>query len=262
MFRSSVFALALLAPAAALADPVLKGHTDFYSGAANINNITVWSMGGVARANANLSARWNIEGEAFADSIFNNDGSIVALGGALHAYWRDPERFAVGAFVVGNGLWGNGVHFANHYRVGPEAQVYTDKVTLYGQAWFGQEFTDGNPTPLDEIGGRAIVRWFPSDNLRFDGELTYLAVNGAGITASGLIAAAQANYRFTDTAWTVFGRYQIDHPMGDAEFVGNLHRFHIGLRYNFGSSTLKDDDRNGATMEAPTRIIHFFARTP
>lgn len=260
MLRSALTLLMLAAPAVALADSPIKGHTDFYAGGANLNGITVWASGGVARANLNLDQRWNVEGEAFADSIFNNDGSLVALGGALHAYWRDPERFSAGAFVTANGLWGNGNHFANHYRAGPEAQFYAGNVTLYGQAWFGQELTTGNPTPLNEVGGRAMVRWFANDNLRLDTELAYVSVFGGSIRASGLIGAVQANYRFADTPWTVFGRYQIDHPMDDAAFVGNLHRFNVGLRFNFGSSTLKDDDRNGATMEAPTRILHFFAR--
>ncbi len=252
-------AVAAGAPGAHAAE--FSGLGDIYLGGAYIGETTVWSIGGAGRLNASLDERWNAEGEAFLDRLFNQDGSLAAFGGAGHLYWRDPQVFALGGFVAGNGLWGNGTHFATHYRVGPQAQIYGENATLYGQAWFGQEFSVGNPTPLDEVGVRAMLRWFPTENVRLDGELTYLAVNGAGIEASGIIAALQANYRFSDAGWTVFGRYQLDHPMGDATFVGDLHRIHFGLRYSFGTGSLKDEDRNGATMEAPTRIIHFFARS-
>lgn len=237
-----------------------SGHVEGYFGLATLPGVTVRAAGGTARANASFAQKWNAEGEIFGDSLFNSAGNLAAFGGAAHLYWRDPSSHALGGFITTNGLWGDGNLFATHTRVGGQAQAYLDNVTLYGQAWYGQERTIGNPVPLNEWGGRSMVRWFANDNLRFDGEVTWLTVSGGGIQASGIIAALQANYRFTDKPVSVFARYQVDHPMQDAAFVGDLHRFTLGARWSFGSSSLKEEDRYGATMEAPTRIIHFFAR--
>ncbi len=253
----------LLLTTAAHGGETLSGHADLYFGRAWMGeeSATIWSAGGVGRVNVTFDQRWNGEGEIFADRLFNDEGNITSFGGAAHLYWRDPASFAAGAFASVNGLWGNGEHFATHWRVGPQAQFYTDRATFYGQAWYGQEHGVGIPDPMTEWGARAIVRTFVTDNLRLDAELTYVDINDSFVDAAGVIGAVQVNYRFTNQPWTLFARYQIDHPLEDATFVGDLHRVHLGARWSFGGSTLKDDDRNGATMEAPTRIIHFFARS-
>lgn len=265
MFRVFTLTAVLMSSVAFAGDDspglALTGHLEGYLGRANIAETGVWSGGGVARLNATFDQRWNGEGEIFIDRLFNSEGNLNAYGGAAHIYWRDPSAFAVGAFASINGLSGNGVHFANHFRVGPEFQIYTDSATFYGQAWYGLEQDVGGSDKMTEVGARAMVRYYPTENIRLDGELSYLDVNNNWIDAAGIIGAVQANYRFTDKPWTVFGRYQIDHPMQDAEFVGDLHRFNLGLRFSFGSSSIKDEDRNGAGMEAPTRIIHFFAKS-
>lgn len=264
MFRVVALTAILLTSVAFAGDGAnelaLTGHVEGYLGSAKIAETGVWSGGGAARVNATFDKRWNGEGEIFFDRLFNDEGDLTAFGGAAHIYWRDPSAFAVGAFASINGLSGNGEHFANHFRVGPQFQVYSDSITFYGQAWYGLEQDVGGGDEMTEFGARALVRYYPTDNIRLDAELAYLDVNNSWIDAAGLIGGLQANYRFANNPWTVFGRFQIDHPMQDAEFVGDLHRFNVGLRYSFGSSSIKGEDRIGAAMEAPTRIIHFFAK--
>lgn len=262
MTRLATLSALLLLTTAAQADPVLSGHADAYFGRAWLEGApeTTWAAGGVARINATFDQRWNGEGEVFLDRLSNDLGTLVAFGGAAHLYWRDPSAFAVGAFASVNGLWGDGNHFATHWRIGPQAQLYTEHATFYGQLWYGQEKAVYRSDPMIEWGARGMVRAFITDNVRLDAEIAYVDVNDNSVDAAGVIGAVQANYRFTDKPWTLFARYQIDHPLEDAAFVGDLQRLTVGVRWSFGGSTLKDDDRMGATMEAPTRIIHFFAR--
>ena len=66
--------------------------------------------------------------------------------------------------------------------------------------------------------------------------------------------ALQAMYRFSDTPFSVFGRYQFETTSFDAAGPFNdedidSHKLVVGLRASFGSSTLIEEDRNGATMD-------------
>lgn len=62
--------------------------------------------------------------------------------------------------------------------------------------------------------------------------------------------AGQAMYRFDETPWSPLGRYQFERTKVetfDRDMRAN--NFVIGLRASFGSETLFDEDRKGATMD-------------
>jgi hypothetical protein len=267
-------AAAAVAPAQA-ADPIiyveepvvveqrspLSGHIEAYLGglyiSQGITDDTLFVYGGAGRLNWAVNDRWNVQGDVFYDRINNDNGGgdISGLGGALHAYWRNPDSFALG-------VWGSYTGFdagisssdVNQYRVGPEFQIYAGNWTIYGQGYFG-ELDLGTGTEADLWGARGVVRYFAHENLRFDGEVGYHTLEVTGQEIDTLTLALQGNYRFTGTPLTVFGRYQYDRLSSNASIEADLHKFIVGVRGSFGSDSLLDEDRHGATMDTPRNNI-------
>lgn len=244
-----------------VAGPRVSGHIEAYLGGiwldADGGNLDGWVAGGAARLNYPIDARWNIQGDLFADGLWIDEGDANSYGGALHVYWRDPSRFAVGAFATINGYGGDtGPTDLYSFTVGPEAQVYFDNVTLYGQAYYGQLRQSGFSEHADIWGVRGVARYFAQPNLRFDGEIGYRSVDLPGAEGDTVTLALQGNYRFDNTPWTVFGRYQFDHLSTSSDV--NIHKLVLGIRATFGADTLLDEDRNGATMDTQRSSYLFF----
>jgi hypothetical protein len=137
---------------------------------------------------------------------------------------------------------------------GPEAQVYFGNFTLYGQAYYGElDLRDtGFQRAFDFWGGRGVVRYFALPNLRFDAELGYRRLDidfGSGHLDT-VIAAVQAMYRFESTPISLFGRYQFENNLGESSDENlETNKFTVGVRASFGTETLFDEDRYGATMD-------------
>jgi len=255
----------------------LSGHVEGYLGGLNISfdsgfsndDETYLTYGGAGRLNYNFAGNWNVQGDLFIDNIKIDEGDVSNLygyGAAAHVYWRDPSSFALGAFASIETYRGIDFTFDDDtysYRYGAEGQVYFDRVTLYGQLYLGQIDIPDAPVDFDTWGVRGVVRYFVRDNLRIDGELGFHELNvgdsfGPSIDMETFSAALQASYRFTGTPLTVFGRYQYDTTSVSLASVElDTHKFVIGLRGTFGSSTLRAEDRNGATMDVwrPNMIL-------
>lgn len=236
-----------------LAQPHISGYVEAYLGglylSADGGHLSARTAGGAGRVNFPIDARWNIQTDASIDSLWVEGSNIYGYGGAIHGYWRDPSSYALGGFATftryGGDIGGPKIY---NFTVGPEAQAYFGNVTVYGQIYYGQLRANGESEHYDQWGGRAVVRYFAQDNLRFDGELGFARLSGFGDHLDTITAALQANYRFSGTPFSVFGRYQLDH-MSVASTDLNIHKYVIGLRASFGSNTLLEEDRNGATMD-------------
>ncbi|MER9742897.1 hypothetical protein [Mesorhizobium sp. M0187] len=237
-----------------LTQPHISGYVEAYLGglylSASGGHSTSTVAGGAGRVNFPIDSRWNIQADAIIDSLWIDDQNLYGYGGAVHGYWRDPTAYALGGFASITGYGGDSLGFPDVYSfsVGPEAQVYVGNATLYGQVYYGQLRASGSSEHADNWGGRSVVRYFALDNLRFDGELGFTRLSLGGEHLDTVTAALQAMYRFSDTPLSVFGRYQLDHVSIAGENV-NIHKYVIGLRASFGSDTLLDEDRNGATMD-------------
>lgn len=241
-----------------VAGPRVSGYVEAFLGGGWLDtdggNDNGWVAGGAARINFPIDPRWNIQGDLYADGAWFDDGDLNSYGGALHAYWRDPSSFALGAFASVTGYGGDaGPKDFYSFSVGPEAQVYFDNVTLYGRAYYEQLRQSGFSEHIDMWGVRGVVRYFAQTNLRFDGEVGYRFGGGSDTVALAL----QGNYRFDNTPWTVFGRYQFDHISVDTSNL-NLQKLILGARVTFGADTLLDEDRNGATMDTPRSGFSLF----
>ena len=253
-------ALVMMAGTALAADPMTgapmtahnacSGHVEAYLGgiyaSGSGNSDTNFTYGGTGRANCNFNERWNVQGDLFVDSYDSSGNNITQYGGAAHIFWRDPSSYAVGVFGTISKADTGGFLDTTRYSGGAEFKVYMNNVTLYGQAEYGQADLDNTPFDFKFWGVRGEVRYFATDNLRFDAELAYRTYqyNIADI----FYAAVQANYRFDNTPYTVFGRYQYENVDFLGGSGGDLHKFTAGLRISFGGGTLLEEDRYGATM--------------
>ncbi len=263
---TSAFAADAVVMDQTIAAPHISGYVEAYLGGLYLtvpgDHATATTAGGTGRVNFPIDARWNIQTDAMVDSLWLQGQNLYGYGGAVHAYWRDPSAYALGGFATITGYGGDGIGGQSIYNftVGPEAQVYMGNVTLYGQVYYGQLRANGSSDHYDDWGGRGVVRYFARDNLRFDGELGFSQLSGFGSHLNTVTGALQAMYRFSGTPFSVFGRYQLDHETfsGSSGSI-NVHKYVIGLRASFGSDTLIDEDRNGATMDTyrPNFILPF-----
>lgn len=244
--------------AATQARDACSGHIEAYLGGADTSgdltgDTVFFNYGGTARANCTFQQRWNLQGDLFADGAADDIQSVFGYGAAAHFFWRDPSAFAVGIFGTISSAEFLG-RDTGLYSFGPEAQIYLDNVTLYGQAEYGQmTFEDlplfGQPADYEFWGVRGVVRYFAKENLRFDAELAYRNHEDTYFTPVDVLTAAlQANYRFDGTPVTVFSRYQYDHNENDFHETDS-HKLTAGLRISFGSGTLLEEDRYGASMD-------------
>lgn len=237
----------------------VSGYGEIYGAGVWIDEFDegdIWGFGGAARINVPFAERWNAQGDLVADAIDFDDTRVHGIGGVFHLNWRNPASYALGGFAefktygiseaTDQDIW--------DWKVGPEAQVYFANLTLYGQAYYGGLEAELLPYDVDLMGVRGVVRYFAQDDLRFDAELgfhrTSLSVGGFDADFDTVAVALQATYRFTDTPWAVFARYQYENvSFSEASDSLDLQKLSIGLRASFGSTTLLDQDRNGATMD-------------
>ena len=264
---------AMFASTAMAADPTytmeepgrsISGYGEVYVGGIWVDAFgdddSAWAYGGAGQVNVPFADRWNAQGGLTVDAFSDSGDSLYALGGELHVFWRDPSSFALGGFVDGATyeFSADGPDESiEDWRFGPEAQIYFDRVTLYGQAYYGQVNFGGAPVDFDQMGVRAVARYFATDNLRFDAEIGFhqVSIDEVDVDFNTFSLGLQAMYRFSGTPLSAFGRYQFDTtsfdaplvPIGDDDFTS--HKFVVGLRASFGTETLLEEDRNGATMD-------------
>ena len=263
---TSAFAADAVAPIVmdpVITQPHISGYVDAYLGGLYLTAFgqheTATTAGGAGRINFPIDSRWNVQADATVDLLWVQGANVYGYGGAVHSYWRDPSAYALGGFASLTGFGGDiGDENIDSFAVGPEAQAYFGNVTLYGQVYYGQLRATGESEHYDNWGGRGVVRYFAQDNLRFDGELGFARLSGFGNHLDTVSGAAQAMYRFSGTPLSVFGRYQFDR-LSAGGISENIHKYVIGLRGSFGSDTLLDEDRNGATMDTyrPNIILPF-----
>lgn len=236
--------------------PKISGYVEGYLAGVNWSQVrqsdTDFGYGGAARINVPFNERWNAQGDLAGDwiNVKSEDATIGMYSAALHGYWRDPGSFAVGAFANWQGTSFDG-EMSDLYAImaGPEAQVYIENVTLYGQAYFGQLRSKSSGDQNGTWGVRGVARYYVQPNIRLSAEAAYFSVDiGSGINTVAF--AAQGDYRFDNSPVSVFGRYQFENlSVAGTSFAFDSNKLSVGLRLAFGTNTLLDEDRSGATMD-------------
>lgn len=213
-----------------------------------------WALRGTVNAEAN--SNWNVQLDGLYSRMSIDPVDVNSLVGAAHIYHRVPDSYAVGVFVQGSRFGSNVLDIlallgADKYAFdvvgGGEAAVFTDMATFTGQLGFGQTSYMGES--VDHLIAKAGARVYATDNIRLDVEGTLNRFSGYGATANLYTLSAIGNYRFDEFPTTVFGGYQYDYGKlsidGSTRGDGRAHTFMTGLRFHFGSDTLKEEERKG-----------------
>jgi opacity protein-like surface antigen len=203
------------------------------------------------------------------DELFSH--SFLAGG---HLSWRDPQSGLFGGFAAfGGGAaddnGGDGPRNFSFYAVGGEGQFYADDFTFYLQGGYIDGATDDSLPVIDSdalrdaIFGRGIVRWFMDSNTRLQAEIAY--VDGESDSDADDMTIVEWGLRY-DTVIpglpilgdsNVFVGYRGAHfeksdannSGDDGEFVD--HTIMVGFTHRFGTQTIMETDRYGATLDLP-----------
>lgn len=205
------------------------------------------------------------------DDLFQNS---FLFGG--HLSWRDPQTALFGGFAS----FGSGEHDDDSdgsprydfYAVGAEAQFYLDDLTFYVQGGYIDGATNSTVGIIDDDGlrdaffGRGIVRWFMTPDSRLQAEFAYvdgdIETNENPVSEQTIVEWG-VRYDTVIPGLPILGdsnvfvgyrgaHYEKDDPnnAGDAaEFVD--HTIMVGFTHRFGTQSIKETDRYGATLDLP-----------
>ncbi|MEM9471830.1 MAG: hypothetical protein AAGA00_07720 [Pseudomonadota bacterium] len=218
-----------------------------------------------------LSAQMDASLEVSSDHLYgtsadDEDRFEYGFQGIVHFSSRDPDTGLFGVFGgIGDGAADGGEY--PFYVAGGEAQLYLPDFTFYVQG--GYFNTTSKESQHDDDGmqeawfGRGVVRWFPTEDSRFQAEVSY---------ADGIVDKSESSNAEDDghlVEWAVrYDTLLTGLPViGDAGvFVGYRggyfenedenerytdHTVMVGFRHAFGGNSIKETDRIGATLDAP-----------
>lgn len=179
------------------------------------------------------------------------------LNVAGHLFYRDPQRFLAGTFAQFGTITlsssGLGYTF-DQYAGGAEGQLYLGNTTLYGQAGVAN-FDLGILSPGDsfnDIFANLEVRYYLQPDFRIEGRIGFQRLTAPGVPdpTNVLTAGIGAEYRLSGTPMSLFAKYDFRHYSSDlSPDALDDHRVLVGVKVNFGTDTMLERDRNGATLK-------------
>lgn len=211
--------------------PLAQGYVDVAGGIWHINGASYGAIGTSGAVNIPIASRWNLQPELSVLSVFNSSVGTTFTG-VLHAFYRDPQSYALG--VYGGGFGGGGAGGA--FVVGLDGLLYMSRTTFYAQAGY---FTGDTVGDGGQIVGTA--RYFPTDNTKIQGSVGYAASN-AGVSVFGISATAEMRFDQTPFSAFVTGTYLTGSSMTDDAGIVMM-----GARMYFNNQTLFQNDREGVT---------------
>lgn len=262
-FTRLTFATAVVLAAAA--GPALADPTGFIAGGIGLvstGNNNNYSANGPAAAirgsgTVELSPALSLQGDLVLNyRRYNEEGEfdfdLLDVDAALHLFHRDPESHLLGGFVQINSQRAadeDDVWFSRSLMAGAEAQAYLGDLTLYGALGYRGIGIDGYAEYLSGYFASAEVRYFLTPDLRLDvhGFLSQtLRDENSDIFAAGIGAGVE--YRLPESPLSVFGTADLLSTQYGSVYSATDARVMVGLKFNFGSESLQDQDRNGTTL--------------
>lgn len=195
---------------------------------------------------------------------FNADDEYkyTEIDGAAHLFYRDPMKFLVGGFAqIGNHHESDsGKYSADYGRtfIGAEGQAFLDKVTLYGQVGVVlADFSDNDSGPTVNARGffaTGEFRYFLTPNFKIDvhgglSKLTPEDVSGSDLSTVNYNFGGGVEYRFDDSPLSLFAKADAIWADGTFDNTSTDFRILVGIKGSFGTDTLFDRDRNGASLK-------------
>jgi hypothetical protein len=242
-YAASAADLILMSP-----EPVADQYVDLVLPAVSgINGKLELDFGGITdpesatfRAAGSLSVpigeRFGVQGDV---SIGNIDDSW-SFGGALHAFTRDPSSYLLG--VTAGVVVADGSRLA---AIGPEAELYLDRVSLEG--WAGWAAIDYEDVLMpDESGFFAIgdVAWYPTDDWR-------LSIGGASILGRESLKLA-TEYQFAGLGFPLSGTGEV------RAYDTGAWSAKIGIKGYFGGDPDKSLIDRHRQDDPPNRALDLF----
>ncbi|MCB1462862.1 MAG: hypothetical protein KDJ90_10670 [Nitratireductor sp.] len=207
------------------------------------------NYGASAKVNFALTPNWNLQGDLFAQNLETSDDIFKTTGGAMHMYWRDPNSYALGAYVsLARYSIGGGANDLTSLLYGPEFQIYSGQYTFYGQGYFGDFRSNDADGKVDMWGARGVVSYYFNDNLKWDNEVIYRHLGDSDDSVESWTGATQITYRIDGSPVSFFGRYEYAAFSGE-DVSGRSQKVLAGIRFSLGGTTLREDERYGAAMD-------------
>lgn len=223
-------------------------------------------------AAAELGGRWSFPiGNSFSVQLdaeyerywnMNDHGNQVTKvpAAGLHASYRDPQRFLIGAFTGYTGsrvAAHSGTATVKGPMLGAEGQLYFDRFTLYGQAgkaWL-DNFSRGGDNEFKGGFGTIAGRLFPTDDSMIQvgwahGRSNNFEDKGDWGTAKdwnvmGMMRVVQSMPLYG------YVKYKHSEYIANTEDKGKEKTLMIGVSWLFGAPSLYAQDRRGATLTTP-----------
>ncbi|NEX94481.1 hypothetical protein [Caulobacter sp. 17J65-9] len=227
---ASAAAAALFAAAPAFAG---AGQVDLsYS---NVEDeVDVINLGGAAVTG--IGGDWNIQGDATVHRVDTGFGAMNFTDAALHLFKR-TDGFAAGVY-----LDTSDVSMASAWGLGVEGAKYFDQATISGS--LGMNTIDMMGSDADGWNASLGATYFPTDNIALGASVSYADIDFIdSVTSWGL----SAEFKPETMPVSFFAGYA---NQDIASFSGDdVTTWTLGLRWNFGSGSLKERDRSGASMK-------------
>ena len=205
----------------------IHGNTTSVSGAANLP---------IAGGPFNLE----IEGRGSETTFSGLSTSLSVSQADGHVFWR-AQHLAIGGF------FGFDNNVAVSFRpVGAEAQVYLNKLSLYGQV---ASLSIQGLSTHNSWWTRGGVQLFLSPNLMLGADARWVTVGSSGPTVNGFLWGVNAEWRPTAAAWSVYGAYYSQKFTANG-IGGNVsgNRALVGFRIHVGNGSLQQQYTTGASM--------------
>ena len=200
---------------------------------------------------AEYERNWNMHDQS------HQVAKVPSLG--LHASYRDPSRFLLGAFGGHTGTEvdaNSGSHRTKGPFYGVEGQFYVNRVTVYGQV--GKAKINNYNSGDNEFKGRFETiagRFFPTDDSMIQiayghGHTNNFEDKGDWGTAKEY--SVLGTMRVTQSMPLYgFVKYKHGKYIANTEDVGKDKALMIGVSWLFGAPSLLAQDRRGATLSTP-----------
>ena len=224
-----------------------------------------WMLGGAGSIDADWGGphlQADFSGEATLDERSADDTYRQSYGGGLHLGWRDPEVGSLGAFGSAGNVEIHDVGSSDPESVawsaGLEGQAFFERITLYLQAGYLDResvSSGGDVDALQNAGfGRVVARYFCGENLKLESEASFARgkMDPDSDTIWLVSWGAEAEYRSSTLPISAFAGYSgARYEQHDDSDVLYEHRIQLGARVYWGQTSLKSNDRTGASLDLP-----------
>ncbi|SFK20336.1 hypothetical protein SAMN04488518_1038 [Pseudovibrio ascidiaceicola] len=184
--------------------------------------------------------------------------------GAVHFAYKDPQQGLFGVFAGGGATVDGGDDTSNKtfQFIGLEGQYYLQDITLFSQAGFLDGDDDQYETIDNGLFARGGASYYFTPNTKLTGSLSYVTGDrynrpGPSDARDGEVNifswGAEFKQSFTALPVGLSASYN-GHDFqikGDESDEPTVHEFRFGAFFQFGTTTLQENDRTAAGSDLP-----------